>query len=128
MRQFAPQFLETLSFESHQDDDTVLEAIAVFRSLNAANRRKLPDNVPLDFVTDNWRRFVCPRVIPHDGRMSCACFRRCVTSFARATCTAHSRRYTDPETFLIPRATWPQLKADVCQELDLDSTGHIPSE
>ena len=22
----------------------------------------------------------------------------------------NSRRYTDPETFLIPRATWPQLK------------------
>jgi hypothetical protein len=36
----------------------------------------------------------------------------------------NSRRYTDPETFLIPRPTWPQLKADVCQELDLDPTGH----
>jgi Tn3 transposase DDE domain-containing protein len=35
----------------------------------------------------------------------------------------NSRRYTDPETFLIPRATWPHLKADVCQELDLDPTG-----
>ncbi|HEY5870941.1 MAG TPA: Tn3 family transposase [Candidatus Tectomicrobia bacterium] len=35
----------------------------------------------------------------------------------------NSRRYTDPETFLIPRATWPQCKADVCQEVDLDPTG-----
>ena len=34
----------------------------------------------------------------------------------------NSRRYTDPETLI--RATWPQLKADVCQELDLDPTGH----
>ena len=24
----------------------------------------------------------------------------------------------------MPRATWPQLKADVCQELDLDPTDH----
>ena len=60
----APQFLETLSFQSHQDNDTVLEAMAVFRSLNAANQRKLPDNVPLDFVTDNWRRFVMPQGHP----------------------------------------------------------------
>jgi TnpA family transposase len=35
----------------------------------------------------------------------------------------HSRRYTDPETFLIPRVAWPQLREDVCQQLDLDSTG-----
>ena len=35
----------------------------------------------------------------------------------------NSRRYTDPETFLIPRMTWPQLKTDVCQELGLDPTG-----
>jgi hypothetical protein len=35
----------------------------------------------------------------------------------------HSRRYTDPETFLIPRATWPTLREDICQQLDLDPTG-----
>src|SRR4029453_4112692 len=58
VRQFAPQFLETLTFQSHQDDDPVLEAIAGFRALNAAKQRQLPDNVPLDFVADNWRRFV----------------------------------------------------------------------
>jgi TnpA family transposase len=35
----------------------------------------------------------------------------------------HSRRYTDPETFLIPRSQWPTLRPDVCQELGLDPTG-----
>ena len=125
VRQFAPQFLETLSFQSHQDNDTVLEAIAVFRSLNAANQRKLPDNVPLDFVTDNWRRFVMPQ--SHPTRRA---YELCMLSTLRDKLRSgdiylpNSRRYTDPETFLIPRATWPQLKADVCQELDLDPTGH----
>jgi TnpA family transposase len=125
VRQFAPQFLETLSFQSHQDNDTVLEAIAVFRSLNAANQRKLPDNVPLDFVTDNWRRFVMPQ-----GHPTRRAYELCVLSTLRDKLRSgdmylpNSRRYTDPETFLIPRATWPQLKADVCQELDLDPTGH----
>ena len=72
IRQFAPQFLETLSWQSHQDDDTVLEAIEVFRALNTANQRKLPDNVPLGFVADNWRRCGSARANPHDGLMSCA--------------------------------------------------------
>jgi TnpA family transposase len=34
-----------------------------------------------------------------------------------------SRRYADPETYLIPKAQWPSLRADVCEELHLDLTG-----
>lgn len=124
VRQFAPQFLETLTFQSHQDDDPVLAAIAVFRSLNAAKRRNLPDNVPLDFVTDNWRRFVMPQ-----GEPKRRPYELCTLSTLRDKLRSgdiylpNSRRYTDPETFLIPRTTWPQLKTDICQELGLDSTG-----
>jgi hypothetical protein len=124
VRQFAPQFLETLSFQSHQDDDTVREAIAVCRSLNAANQRKLPANVPIDLVTDNGRRFVMPQDQP-----TRRAYELCMLSTLRAKLRSgdiylpNSRRYTDPETFLIPRPPWPQLKVDVCQELDLDPTG-----
>jgi TnpA family transposase len=124
VRQFAPQFLETLTFQSHQDDDPVLEAIAGFRALNAAKQRQLPDNVPLDFVADNWRRFVMPQ-----GKPTRRAYELCTLSTLRDKLRSgdiylpNSRRYTDPETFLIPRATWPQLKTDICQELDLDPTG-----
>jgi TnpA family transposase len=124
VRQFAPQFLETLSFRSHQDDDTVLEAIEVFRSLNAAKQRKLPDDVPLDFVADNWRRFVMPQ-----GEPKRRAYELCTLSTLRDKLRSgdiylpNSRRYTDPETFLIPRSEWPHLKTDICQELDLDPRG-----
>jgi hypothetical protein len=64
VRQLAPQFLEPLSVHSHHDDDTVLEALAVFRALNTANQRQLPDNVPRDFVADHWRRVVMPQGPP----------------------------------------------------------------
>ena len=113
-----------MAFQSHQDDDRVLEAIDVFRSLNAANRRKLPDDVPLDFVADHWRRFVMPQ-----GEPKRRAYELCTLSTLRDKLRSgdiylpNSRRYTDPETFLIPRAAWPQCKADVCQEVDLDPTG-----
>ena len=125
VRQFAPQFLETLSFQSHQDDDTVLEALEVFRALNTANQRKLPDNVPLDFVADHWRRFVMPQ-----GQPTRRAYELCMLSTLRDKLRSgdiylpNSRRYTDPETFLIPRSAWPQLRTDVCQELALDPTGY----
>ena len=34
-----------------------------------------------------------------------------------------SRRYADPETYLIPKSQWPRLRADICEELHLDRTG-----
>lgn len=124
VRQFAPQFLETLSFESHEEDDTLLEAIEVFRSLNTTKRRKLPEDVPVDFVPDNWQRFVAP-----EGHPERRAYELCTLSTRRDKLRSgdiylpNSRRYTDPETFLIPRSEWPDLRTDVCQQLDLDPTG-----
>lgn len=53
VRQFAPPFLSTLAFQSHQDDNPVLAAVEVLRNLNASKRRKLPDQASVDFVPDN---------------------------------------------------------------------------
>jgi hypothetical protein len=124
IRQFAPQCLSTLAFASHQDEDPVLQAVEVLRSLNTTKRRKLPEEAPVDFVPDNWRRLVMAND-PPDRRP----YERCALSTLRDKLRAgdislpHSRRYTDPETFLIPRSQWPTLRQDVCQELGLDPTG-----
>jgi hypothetical protein len=124
IRQFAPQFLATLSFASHQDDHPLLAGLEVLRTLNTTKQRKLPDDAPVDFVPDTWRRFVMP-----NGQPARRPYELCALSTLRDTLRSgdlylpNSRRYTDPETFLIPRATWPMLREDVCQQLDLDPTG-----
>lgn len=124
VRQFAPQFLETLSFASHEENDTLLQAIAALHVLNTTKGRKLPEDVPIDFVPENWRRFVMP-----DGPPARRAYELCTLSTLRDTLRSgdiylpHSRRDTDPETFLIPRAQWPHLRAEVCQQLNLDPTG-----
>jgi hypothetical protein len=123
VRQFAPPLLDTLSFASHQEDNPFLAGIEVLRALNTTNRRKLPDDAPVNFVPDNWRRFVLPNGQPHRRP-----YERCVLSTLRDTLRSgdislpQSRCYTDPETFLIPRGAWPHLREDVCQQLDLDPT------
>ncbi len=124
IRQFAPPFLSTLAFESHQDDDPVLKAVEVLRSLNATKRRNLPEHAPVEFVPDNWRRLVTSHD-PPDRRP----YELCALSTLRDKLRSgdiylpHSRRYTDPETFLIPKSQWPGLRQDICQELGLDVTG-----
>ena len=127
VRQFAPQFLDTLSCKSHEEDNTLLKAIEVFRALNTTKRRTLPDDVPVDFVPDNWQRFVAP-----EGHPKRRAYELCTLSTLRDKLRSgdiylpNSRRYTDPETFLIPRSEWLTLRTDVCQQLDLDPTGKAP--
>ncbi len=124
VRQFAPPFLSTLAFQSHQDENPVLEAVGVLRDLNSSKQRKLPEQAPIDFVPDNWRRLVLSND-PPDWRP----YELCALSTLRDQLRSediyvpNSRRYTDPETFLIPRVTWLILRQEVCQELDLDPTG-----
>lgn len=124
LRQFTPQFLSTLTFYSHQDDNPILQAVEILRALNTAKRRKLPEEVPVDFVPDHWWRFVMAHD-PPDRRP----YELCALSTLRDQLRSgdvylpNSRRYTDPETFLIPRSQWPHLRQDVCQELALDPTG-----
>jgi TnpA family transposase len=124
VRQFAPAFLSTLAFQSHHDDNPVLGAVEVLRDLNTTKRRKLPEHAPVDFIPDTWRRLVMSHD-PPDRRP----YELCALSTLRDQLRSgdiyvpNSRRYTDPETFLIPRATWPTVRQEVCQELDLDPTG-----
>ena len=123
-RQFAPQFLSTLDFPSHQDDKPVLKVVEVLRCLNASQRRQLPEEAPIDFVPDSWRRWVRAND-PPDRRPSELCALSTLRDQLRSgdISLPNSRRYTAPETFLIPRSPWPSLRQDVCQELGLDPTG-----
>jgi hypothetical protein len=124
IRQFAPQFLAALSFTSHAQDDPLLEAIETLRQLNTANQRKLPEDISMDFVPDRWRRFV-----QNHGEPSRRAYELCALSTLRDALRAGdiyvptSRRYADPETYLIPKARWPGLRAEVCEEFPLDPTG-----
>ena len=78
----------------------------------------------VDFVPDTWRRFVMP-----NGQPARRAYELCALSTLRDTLRSgdiylpHSRRYADPETFLIPRAAGLTLREEVCQQLELDPTG-----
>ena len=41
---------------------------------------------------------------------------------------AHSRRYANPDTYLIPPPKWPALRAEVCQQLHVPADGAVRLE
>ena len=125
LRQFTPEFIDALAFRS-AGDSPLLRAVDLLRQLNAEHRRVLPDETSLDFVPARWRPYVNDNPDPTERRHY---FELCVLWELRGALRAGdvwlegSRRYADPETYLIPREAWPGLRAEVCREIQAPEDG-----
>jgi TnpA family transposase len=127
LRQFTPAWLDTLTFRSHQLHDPLLAGITLIRRLNTERRTKIPADwpVPLGFVPAKW----LPYVEGPDGRIDRHYYELCLLWQMRNALRAgnlwleHSRRYADPETYLIPRPHWPTLRPELCQLLQVPEHG-----
>ena len=112
VRQFAPAFLAAFAFQSNVPRDPLLAAITVLRDLNATQRRAIPAGASLRFVPDKWQ----PYVLGQDGHIDRHYYELCVLWELRNALRAgnvwleSSRRYANPETYLIPTNRWPALR------------------
>ena len=59
LRQFAPTLLQTLQFRLEDGvQSSIVDALHLLQTMNAENRRRLPDEVPLDFIPKAWRALI----------------------------------------------------------------------
>ncbi len=127
LRQFVPDFLAAFDFRAtaNSPGGQVLAAVEVLRELNRRGGRRVPDDAPLGFVPATWQA----QVVGADGRVDRHAWELCVLFELRGALRAAnvwldgSRRYADPETYLLAPAAWPALRDQVCAELDLPRTG-----
>jgi TnpA family transposase len=125
LRQFTPEFIAALAFRAGSDS-TLLPAVDLLRQLNTERRRVLPDEISLEFVPARWRPYVNDNSDPTERRHY---FELCVLWELRGALRAGdvwlegSRRYADPQTYLIPREGWPGLRAEVCREIQAPEDG-----
>src|SRR5262249_39819579 len=125
LRQFTPEFLDALAFRSGSGSP-LLRAVDLLRQLNTEHRRVLPEPMSLEFVPARWRPYVTDNPDPTARRHY---FELCVLWELRGALRAGdvwlegSRRYADPQTYLIPREQWAELRAEVCRELQAPEDG-----
>jgi TnpA family transposase len=125
VRSFAPAFLDACHFRSHREDDPLIEAIALLRKLNQENRRNVPEDASTVFVPAKWS----PYVTDDEGQINRRYYELCLLSELRNALRAGniwlegSRRYADPESYLISRTQWPTLKTEVCNLLQAPADG-----
>ena len=126
IRHFAPAFVQTLTFHAQGPDNTVLRALEVIRTLDRTpTRRPVPREAPMGLVTDAWR----PYIREPDGTISRRYYELCTLWSLRSALraeniwVAHSRRYANPETYLIPPAEWPCRRPEVIRQTGTPSDG-----
>ncbi len=112
LRQFTPQFLAALAFRSNRAGAPILKGVALLRDLNTRGQRRLPQDTSVEFVPTRWR----PYVVDREGQIDRRYFELCTLWELRGALRAgdvrleNSRRFADPETFLIP--SWAGSFAD----------------
>jgi hypothetical protein len=87
----------------------------------------VPDEAPLDFVPMKWR----PYVVAPDGSIRRHYYELCVFWELRGALRGGnvwvqpSRRYANPESYLIPKDQWMVLRPEVCQQVRAPVQGAI---
>ena len=125
IRRFAPAFFAFFTFNSNLKSDSLLKAIALLQQLDDENKRKVPDDAPQDFIPSKWSNYI----FDEKGDLVRRYYEMCLLWELRRALRSgdvwleNSRRYRNPESYLIPKEKWLSLRPEVCQMLQLPQTG-----
>jgi hypothetical protein len=125
-RQFVPAWLRALTFSAQDSAHPVLQAVHTIRTLDEApTPRPVPKETSLAIVTNPWR----PYIREAEGTISRRYYELCALWQLRSALrsgdiwVAHSRRYADPATSLIPLTDWPHRRPEVIRQTGTPGAG-----
>jgi len=114
IRQFSPKFIEILRFQHKQKYDGLMKALYNLRMVDAGHWPSLPHSSPGDFITSTWEPFV----FAEDGTRVRRYYELCALWELRSGLRSgeiwveHSKRHSNPETWLIPPDVWPSVRRE----------------
>ncbi len=121
LRGYAPALLETFEFSAAPPAEPLLEALGLLREMNAAGKRRVPDDAPTSFVKPRWERHVFDGggVDKRYYEMSA------ITELKNGLKSGDvwvpgSRKYADFEDYLLPRSAWERMKENGEGTLPID--------
>ncbi len=116
LRQFAPRFLEIFNWRSGNERSELTDAIGIMRTLNSTGQRKIPEDAPDSFIPKKWE----PYVFTEESRFNRRYYELCLLWQVREALRSGnlwvegSRRYNNPESYLIPPDNWNELRTEAC--------------
>jgi TnpA family transposase len=112
IRQYSPTLLRMFEFRVAPPSTSLLKAIELLRQMNESGNRKVPKSAPHGFVRQRW----ASHVFSGDEVDRCY-YELCALTELRNglrsgdVWVTGSRRYGDFDTYLIPKESWPGVRA-----------------
>lgn len=125
IRKFSPTFLKSIIFNSSKSFSPLLEAIEILNTLNNTNRRKIPDDAPINFISKK----ALNQIINKEGNIDKALYELSALKELKDGLKSgnvyvdKSRHYADLSTYLITNDKWTSLEKDVCKQINLPLEG-----
>jgi hypothetical protein len=122
LRQFSPVLLRALEFIPDAGDDEIpcLEAIRVLKEMNADLKRKLPEDVPLDFIPKRLLPFVVTDGEPDRKAWECALLLKLQDDLRSGNLSVkHGKRFGRFEDYFLPKERWEPLRNSFFQRSGL---------
>jgi hypothetical protein len=114
--------LDALKFQSNKADDQLIKALELIKALNATGKRKVPEDAPLAFMPQSWlddmfdeKNKIVRRYYEIGTLWELRSSLRSGDVWVK-----NSRKYANPETYLIPKDKWPKIRPEL---LGLSETG-----
>jgi TnpA family transposase len=111
LRRYTPAFLAVLNIQATPASQDIVDGIALLRSLNADNNRKLPLDAPTSFIKKRWQDLVIK-----DNGIDRRYYELCLLSELKNVLRSGdawvqgSRQFKDFATYLITTEQFTQLK------------------
>ncbi|HXZ74723.1 MAG TPA: DUF4158 domain-containing protein, partial [Streptosporangiaceae bacterium] len=128
VRSFAPQVLAALSFSASVTPSELLDGVTLLQAMNAQHLRHVPPDAPLGFVPARWRPYLTASRAAGEENLVKHYWELCVLFALQAGLRSgeiwvqHSRRYTNPASYLIGPDTWPARRGDTLARSGMPST------
>ncbi len=128
LRKYTPTFLKSFKFRSRKSAEPLMIAIDIIRDMNENGKRKVPDEAPLDFVSNRWQN----HVFDNDGTINRHYYEMAVLTELRNYVRSGdvsidgSRQHKDFDEYLISKYDWSRTESSSIRlAVDLSANEYI---
>ncbi|WP_461389103.1 DUF4158 domain-containing protein [Desulfosporosinus fructosivorans] len=111
LRKYTPTLLTSLEFRSAKSAEPLMKAIETVRDMNENGKRKVPEDAPLEFISNRWQK----HVYDDDGNINRHYYEMAVLTELRNSIRSGdvsivgSREHKDFEEYLFSKEDWSHI-------------------
>jgi TnpA family transposase len=129
IKQFYPEFIKHIQFYSDENArmKSLPKAISILRRVCSGGWDCIPKNAPIDFINKSWSQFVFDK----NGSINKKYYELCVLWNLRLGLksgeiwTDRGKKYTNPDSWLIPIAKWNEIKAEYLKVTEVEAVATV---